>query len=119
MHPPALAFACCAMQCLYHRLASGHSVCMRRPAPSSVLWEGVAHGLQGSEMIIAIVEPQQYARYVGIACAGLRITSTDDLLSAGWKPPARVDRDEDFEFVPTPEMRPDDRPQPERSTPRR
>ena len=67
----------------------------------------------------AIDELQQYARHVGIACAGLRITSTDDLLSAGWKPPARVERDEDFELVPTPEMRPDDRPQPERSTPRR
>ena len=70
-------------------------------------------------MSTAMVELHRNARYVGVACSGLRITSTDDLLSAGWKPPARVERDEDFDFVPTPEMRPDDRPQPERSTPRR
>ncbi len=54
------------------------------------------------------------------ACAaGLKITSTDDLLSAKWKPPAKDPDVDTFEVLLTPDMRRDERTEPVRSTPRR
>ncbi|CAL5220539.1 g2574 [Coccomyxa viridis] len=49
--------------------------------------------------------------------AGLRITSTDDLVNSNWKPPVTAAEDDAFEVLPTPEIKREEMQQPDRSTP--